>query len=352
VIIRRRYNRNFTVLPNAVFDDARLTPEALGVLVYLRSRPEAWNVDLAQLGERFRMGRDKTQRVIAELVSAGWIKRERTRDPITKAFNGIEYVVYDEPGDTTSGDVEDEPQPEKPVVGGEPQPEKPRAANPVVHIEETNTEREKITPIAPQGGGVGKVSTDWDEETEAQFGVLIRSLQPDPAYSEVNAKRAFLRLSAAERAEAIAGAPRYIAHCRAAKRRACDPSTYLNQRRWKNFPALSAKAEPVARGAEDDPVKRAVQWAMSGIDRAEWVFVEEGSDAWAAWQAAYRHAGFAHRFTMGRHELVRGNDGGWVQSEHKGRTFPRRYPPKADAASTDPPRGMTADDHDVVASGL
>ncbi len=39
MIIRRRCNRNFTVLPNAVLDDERLSAEAMGVLCYLRSRP-------------------------------------------------------------------------------------------------------------------------------------------------------------------------------------------------------------------------------------------------------------------------------------------------------------------------
>jgi len=42
MIIRRKVNRNFTVVPNEPVNDTRLSFEALGLLTYLLSRPDNW----------------------------------------------------------------------------------------------------------------------------------------------------------------------------------------------------------------------------------------------------------------------------------------------------------------------
>ena len=44
MIIRRRHNKNFTVIGNELFSDERLSLEALGLLCYLRSRPNDWSI--------------------------------------------------------------------------------------------------------------------------------------------------------------------------------------------------------------------------------------------------------------------------------------------------------------------
>ncbi|QJP14687.1 helix-turn-helix domain-containing protein [Starkeya sp. ORNL1] len=304
------------------------------------------------LAERSVQSPETVSRRLADLESAGMIERTPRIGPNGGRTSDMIRLLISAQKGTPPCQIDKGPprqSDEAPLVTRD---EAPLSA---VTTQEPSIEPSiEETPMAPEGGGAGKA--DHGSESEAvpdtQLDVFIAAYDPDPAFSRSRTRSAWARLSAVERAEAIAGAPRYLDHCRSSKRRKCDPPAYLNDRRWKPFLGQPAKAEPVTRPAEDDPVKRAVQWAMCGTDRADWVFVAEGSDAWAAWQAAYRQAGFGHRFTMGRHELVRSNDGGWVQSEHKGRTFPRRYPPRADAASTDPPRGMTADDHDVLAGGI
>ncbi|MDR6953803.1 hypothetical protein J2X65_003166 [Ancylobacter sp. 3268] len=325
MIIRRRYNRNFTVLPNAVVEDDRLSPEALGVLVYLRSRPEAWNVELSHLSERFRIGRDKTQRVVAELVDAGWIKRERTRDPVTRAFNGIDYVVYDEPNDTTDSasevNSETEPQPENPVVAHptpkyRPQPEKPRAAKPVVHIEEANTEREKISPIAPKGA-VGGIDTDRDEEFEAFFARYA----PPPTASKVTARRRWRKLSPDDRQKAMASIEPYRSACRSERpkaRKMLDPSAYLSRRIFDNFSTGSVVRPP------DSPAVAALRRTLSpGFSGG--VLVEHGTGAWAAWQAVASEAGFPLRAIVYRAAPFAGRD-----REVTGRYLPSEWPPSRD----------------------
>lgn len=53
MIIRRKRTKNFTVINNAIFDDDHLSPESLGVLAHLLSRPNDWSVSLRQLSARF-----------------------------------------------------------------------------------------------------------------------------------------------------------------------------------------------------------------------------------------------------------------------------------------------------------
>ena len=107
MIIRRKRTKNFTVINNAIFDDDHLSPESLGVLAHLLSRPNDWSVSLRQLSARFRIGRDKIQRIIREIIATGYMKSFRIRDPETNRYSGIEYIVYDQPQKL---------QPEKPIV--------------------------------------------------------------------------------------------------------------------------------------------------------------------------------------------------------------------------------------------
>jgi hypothetical protein len=61
VIIRRKVNRNFTVIPNEIMNDERLSFEALGLLGFLLSRPDNWHVIVDNLRSRGGLGRDKAR---------------------------------------------------------------------------------------------------------------------------------------------------------------------------------------------------------------------------------------------------------------------------------------------------
>lgn len=104
MIIRRRHNGNFTVIGNAPMDDKALAAEALGVLCYLRSRPDNWTVLPRQLQDRFGCGRDRIYRILKELIQAGYIIRRQLRGA-DSTWKSLEYLVLDEPN---------QPFPEKP----------------------------------------------------------------------------------------------------------------------------------------------------------------------------------------------------------------------------------------------
>jgi hypothetical protein len=109
----------------------RLSAEAVGVLVYLLSKPSDWVVSIAELRKRFYMGRDRLYHIMAMLEHAGYVVRSQVRNDTSKRFCPVEYIVHDCPvGTPAREDVEtstvpsDKPLPEKPY------PENPEAEKP------------------------------------------------------------------------------------------------------------------------------------------------------------------------------------------------------------------------------
>jgi hypothetical protein len=74
-IVRREHLSHFTIVPNAMFRDERLSIEAKGVLGFLLSRPHKWQVRLDHVGRTLRIGRKKLQRNFRELISVGYDPR-------------------------------------------------------------------------------------------------------------------------------------------------------------------------------------------------------------------------------------------------------------------------------------
>lgn len=103
----------FTTFANTLLNDESLGADALGVLVYLLSKPGNWNVLPGPLGNRFGCGRDKIYRIMGELIEAGYASREADRDA-AGVIRGWNYLVSNEKM----------PLPENPEVGSEPLPEK------------------------------------------------------------------------------------------------------------------------------------------------------------------------------------------------------------------------------------
>src|SRR5215472_9216818 len=96
-IIRREHKAHFTIVPNAVFADTRLSVEAKGVLGYLLSRPHKWRVRHEHVAHTLKVGRKKLQRIFRELIAAGYVTRESQRFVAGHRFGDLDYVVRDVP---------------------------------------------------------------------------------------------------------------------------------------------------------------------------------------------------------------------------------------------------------------
>jgi hypothetical protein len=124
-IIRTRRDRNnpYTMVNKAAFEDERLTWEARGILAYLLTKPDDWQVRTNDLLKRApKCGLDKLTRILKELEVAGYLVRER------KNIDGGRFLwvttVYENPLDAHEVTEKTgkrrgrkvQPLPEKPVM--------------------------------------------------------------------------------------------------------------------------------------------------------------------------------------------------------------------------------------------
>jgi hypothetical protein len=77
--IRTHKARNFTTVSNSMACDKSLSWEARGLLLYLLSRPDGWEVQRGDLINQSPAGRDKVQGILRELESAGYLVRWKER---------------------------------------------------------------------------------------------------------------------------------------------------------------------------------------------------------------------------------------------------------------------------------
>lgn len=205
------------------------------------------------------------------------------------------------------------------------------------------------TPQTPEGAGVGSINSGDDEggasgaAADTQFDVLWSQYAPDPTASRAKALRAWARLGAVDQAQALALLPRFLDHRRTNKIKLCHPATYLADRCWEglaSLPVPASKTEAAAKPIDDDPVTRAVKWALSE-NRDGWGWVDEGSDDWLAWQEAFSAAGYSRRLVPVR-KMDRLPDGRTIR--RAGRSFPRARPPCAGGADPPPDEGQPSDD--------
>ena len=279
MIVRRgQRRRNYTICPNEIFD-AGLKPDAIGILAYLISRPDDWNVSLRMLSKHRQIGRDKTQRIINDLIDAGYVKRKRVRDPETNQFVGIEYVVYEDRQPLDKTDVNSAkssgipPESENPVAAL-PQPEKPRAENPAEII------RTDLTNLSPKKGVFQKSDTEPSAVTsmalEKKKGELpVKSAMPFETFEDAwqwkpnddrtGARQAFDKLTHSDRRSALIGIPAFQASVESGNCRLVQAKRYLRHQRWKNPPSIATAAPATDTGkvfvTDDDPLWRPLKEA-------------------------------------------------------------------------------------------
>ncbi len=95
-ILRIKKTCNFVILDKQFLQDPSLSCRAKGLLSYLLSKPDDWEIHLSELSEHFSDGKDSIRSGIDELERAGYIKKERVRSKNGK-FAGVRYYVFETP---------------------------------------------------------------------------------------------------------------------------------------------------------------------------------------------------------------------------------------------------------------
>ena len=93
-IFRRTREDKYTIIPNALIKDTRLSWEARGLLIYLLSRPKDWTVRKTDLERQSQANDFVVSRILDELETHRYIFREKIQNDKGQ-FEWITYV-FDE----------------------------------------------------------------------------------------------------------------------------------------------------------------------------------------------------------------------------------------------------------------
>jgi len=297
MIIKRRVTRQFVQLDNALVRDRQLALDEHGMLHYLLSLPDDWEVSRAQCARFWGIGRDKAARIFRALRKAGWAQVERLQTE-DGTFVGVRWVICDDPGPRASDDdlaaeeaaeetaapesqgpaaeqdaapesqgpaAEQDAAPESQDPAAEEATGRPSYALPVVRVTrdtekayhgqrkslEENLEDTK-TPPHPPGPPTAdrpaarpiddRISDGADDggEPPPRFGELLRLWPSDHVMSSFGCERLYAKLSDRERLIAVRGVKPYLDDCASKDRRICDLKTYLDERRGQRFEGRSA----------------------------------------------------------------------------------------------------------------
>ena len=103
-IFRRTREDKYTIIPNDLIKDTRLSWEARGLLIYLLSKPKEWTTRKMDLERQSQANDFVVSRILDELESHRYMFREKIQDKKGK-FDWITYV-FDEtiPQSPTDGE--------------------------------------------------------------------------------------------------------------------------------------------------------------------------------------------------------------------------------------------------------
>ena len=93
MIVKARHVSNFLQMNNEPIQTPELSWAAKGLLAYLLSLPEDWEVHQRDLFTRSRSGTKPTQAALNELIKAGYVVKEQGKN----YRRNTKYTVYEIP---------------------------------------------------------------------------------------------------------------------------------------------------------------------------------------------------------------------------------------------------------------
>ena len=144
-IVRTKREHNYTIVSNKVYDKNQLSWQAMGLLGYLLTKPDNWQVVVSELVNATKntkkpTGREGVYNIINELKEKGFISVVKNSDGST------DYTVYDEPVQQLNHENPNQAEPNQ----GKPNQGKPNQAEPTL----INTDIQQVlnntnTPLPP-----------------------------------------------------------------------------------------------------------------------------------------------------------------------------------------------------------
>lgn len=92
--LSNKIKRNFTIIPNQLFTDKRLSMGAKVVYCYLGSKPDGWKIINIEVQNSLNISSQTLSKYFKELIDTGWISRKRIVDEEKKFAGGFEYELF------------------------------------------------------------------------------------------------------------------------------------------------------------------------------------------------------------------------------------------------------------------
>jgi len=164
LIHKSKYEKNFTLVPNSIFEDKDLSLKATAILIYAISKPLDWKLRVSDIINHFAEGRDAVYSGIKELENKNYFIRVQEQSRSSGRFTEVVYHVYDSP---RTGKKVTKPLTENPETV--PLTENPTHSN-------TNINNNNI--LTKKEGGVSALSDgSFKRELSKQFGLNPTAVQ-------------------------------------------------------------------------------------------------------------------------------------------------------------------------------
>lgn len=78
-IIKYDKQSEYTTIFNDCLNDENLSTDSVAILVYVMSKPIDWKINIKNISNRYKIGRDKVRSSVNNLIEFGYVKRVRQR---------------------------------------------------------------------------------------------------------------------------------------------------------------------------------------------------------------------------------------------------------------------------------
>lgn len=111
-IIRIEKKANYSVISNDFLNDPQLSFQQKGLLAYLLTKPDHWQINVKHLITTSTDGRDTIYKTIEKLIEAGYVIRQQTNGKNGK-FTTFDYKVFE----SKQLPLPENPEPDEPETG-------------------------------------------------------------------------------------------------------------------------------------------------------------------------------------------------------------------------------------------
>ena len=97
-ILKNRSLKNFSIIPNAIIIDKRLSANAFRIYCYLASRPDGWKVNNIDIKNQLDIkDKDTLTKYWKELLASGWLERTQEISEGGKFTGLYNYTLREKP---------------------------------------------------------------------------------------------------------------------------------------------------------------------------------------------------------------------------------------------------------------